>query len=255
MVMQTLKNRTCVFAGATGGDGVAAVEALLRGGMNVIMVTHQAAQAQELLDRMNELGLPGCCEVIGAGENGPAENQADTYAYIQKKYGSVDVVISNTGSLGKKDSPENVTSQELMESIGHLVSGGFDMVMAALPFLKQSKAPRVILMTSVEGRRGGTMESFSNAVAKGAVLSLSLNLAARFAEYGICVNCISKGAIPRKEGVLPGMADPYIMLPYIPLKRMGTPEDLAETICYFASEESAYVTGQVLSVSGGMEMN
>jgi NAD(P)-dependent dehydrogenase (short-subunit alcohol dehydrogenase family) len=68
MVMQTLKNRTCVFAGATGGDGVAAVEALLRGGMNVIMVTHQAAQAQELLDRMNELGLPGCCEVIGAGE-------------------------------------------------------------------------------------------------------------------------------------------------------------------------------------------
>ena len=82
-----------------------------------------------------------------------------------------------------------------------------------------------------------------------------LNLAARFAKYGICVNGISKGAILRIEGVESGFADPYSMLPFIPMGRMGTPEDLAEAICFFASEESAYLTGQVLSVSGGMERN
>ena len=100
--MQTLKNRTCVMAGASSGDGIDTVKALCAGGMNVIIMTHMAAKAQSLVDEINDMNLVGKCEAIGVTENGPAERQEETYKYLEKKYGSVDVIISNTGNMGEK---------------------------------------------------------------------------------------------------------------------------------------------------------
>lgn len=249
--MQTLKGRTCVFAGATAGDGVAAVKALCAGGMNVVMMTHNAERARALVEEVNALGYAGKCAAVGATENGPAEEDPATYAALEKEYGSVDVIISNTGTTGLSAPMEELTDEELMHTVRHLVTGAFNMLKAALPALRRSKAPRVIFMTTAEGVRGGVHESFANAVAKGAVRSLALNAAARLAKEGITVNCVAKGAIPRVEGIGPGEADPAELLPSVPMGRLGRPEDLAELICYLASEESAYVTGQTVGLDGG----
>lgn len=132
------------------------------------------------------------------------------------------------------------------------------MLKCALPYLRKSRAARVIFMTTVEGVRGGRMESFTNAVAKGAVLALGRNCAARLAAEGITVNCIEKGAIERlpHKGPEHGLKEKDIseMLSFIPSGRIGTPEDLAQAICFLASEESSYVTGTVLDVSGGLSL-
>ncbi|MCD8397293.1 MAG: SDR family oxidoreductase [Lachnospiraceae bacterium] len=252
--MQTLKGRTCVFAGATAGDGVAAVKLLCAGGMNVIMMTHMAERAQKLVDEINDMQLPGRCIAVGALESGPAEEDPSTYERIAREFGSVDVLIANTGATGRDVPMEEVAPSDLMHSIEHLVGGAYGMLHAALPFLRRSRAPRVIFMTTVEGTQGGVHESFENAVAKGAVHSLTLNAAARLARDGITVNCISKGAIPRIEGVNPGDVDPSKMLDRIPMGRLGTPDDLGELICFLASEESSYITGQTIAVSGGLEL-
>lgn len=249
--MQTLQGRTCVFAGATAGDGVAAVKALCAGGMNVIMMTHMAARAKALVDEVNGLGFPGQCVAVGATPNGPAEEDPAIYEELEKTYGSVDVIIANTGATGPATPMEELSSGQLMGNVEHLVTGAFNMLKAALPALRRSKAPRVIFMTTVEGVRGGVHESFANAVAKGAVHALALNAAARLAGENITVNCIAKGAIPRVEGLHEGDADPADFLPVLPMGRLGTPEDLAELICYLASEESAYVTGQTIGLDGG----
>lgn len=252
--MQTLKGRTCVFSGATAGDGVSAVKALCAGGMNVVMMTHQVARAQALVEEVNGMGLPGRCAAVGATPDGPAEEDPAVYEALEKEFGSVDVVISNTGATGRATPMEQVGKDELVHSVGHLLGGAFATLKAALPSLRKSKAPRVIFMTSVEGVSGGVHESFENAVAKGAVRALALNAAARLAPEGITVNCIAKGAIPRIEGNHPGDADPRDFLPHIPMNRMGTPEDLAELICFLASEESAYITGQTIGLTGGLEV-
>jgi len=252
--MQTLAGRTCVFAGATAGDGTAAVKALCAGGMNVIMMTHQAERAKALVDEVNSMCLPGKCAACGAGPDGPAEENPASYEKLVREYGSVDVIISNTGGIGRDVPMEETDTADLIHDIEHLVSGAFNMLKAALPTLRKSKAPRVIFMTTVEGVNGGVHESFSNAVAKGAVHSLALNAAARLAPEGITVNCISKGPIPRVEGLHPGDVDVTKMLPAIPMGRLGRPEDLAELICFLASEESSYITGQTIGVSGGMEL-
>lgn len=251
--MQTLSGRTCVIAGGSAGDGIDTVRELCRAGMNVVVMTHQAERARALVEEINGLGFAGVCEAVGATEHGPAEEDAEIYRYIEEKYGSVDVVISNTGDTGPAKEMEKLQREELLKEVDHLVSGAFQMAMAALPFLRRSKAPRIILMSSVEGVRGGRTGSFANAVAKGAVHAMALNMAARLAQERITVNCIAKGAIPRAEGIRPGNVDPEAFLPHIPMGRLGSAGDLAQLICYLASEEAGYVTGQTVCVSGGLE--
>ncbi|MCD7745020.1 MAG: SDR family oxidoreductase [Lachnospiraceae bacterium] len=255
--MQTLTGRTCVFSGASGGDGVAAAKALCQAGMNVVVMTHQMAQAASLVEEIQKLGYPGRCMAMQDGEaQTPPVPDEDVYRQIYETLGSIDVVISNTGGDGFEDSIDTVDTDTLQKEVGHLLGGSYSMLKCALPYLRKSGSPRVIFMTSVEGARGGKLESFTNAVAKGAVLSLAKNSAARLASEGITVNCIQKGAITRINGAIvdPRWKDTTTMLPYIPMNRMGTPEDLAAAICFLASEESAYVTGTVLDVSGGLSL-
>jgi len=257
--MQTLNGRTCVFAGASGGDGVEAVKALCRGGMNVVMMTHQPAQAQRLLDEISAAGYPGKCVAVQDGNvQTPPISDEEVFRGIAEQFGGIDVVISNTGGDGFEDSIDTVSVEQLLKDTNHLLGGAYGMLKCALPYLRKSAAPRVIFMTTVEGVRGGKLESFVNAVAKGAVVSLAKNCAARLAPERINVNCISKGAIerlaPPPHPGAPVFKDMSALLPYIPQGRMGTPKDLAEAICYLASEESAYVTGTVLDLSGGLSL-
>lgn len=257
--MQTLKNRTCIFAGASGGDGVDAVKALCAGGMNVVMMTHQPAQAQRLLDEIAEMHLPGKCVAVqdGSAQTPPIEDE-EVFRQVAEQFGSIDVVISNTGGDGFEDSIDTVDKEQLLRDVNHLLGGSYGMLKCALPYLRKSAAPRVIFMTTVEGARGGKLESFVNAVAKGAVLSLTKNCAARLANERINVNCIQKGAITRLQPPphpgAPVFKDMTALLPFIPQGRMGTPQDLAEAICFLASEESAYITGTVLDLSGGLSL-
>ncbi len=252
--MQTLSGRTCVFSGATAGDGVDTVKALCAGGMNVVMMTHQEERARALVEEINACGFPGRCAAVGARLDGPAEENPETYEALCKEYGSVDVIISNTGGIGKDIPMEELSDTEMMRIVNHLLTGAFNMLKAALPSLKKSNAPRVIFMSTVEGVYGGVHESFSNAVAKGAVHSLSLNAAARLAPSGITVNCIAKGPIPRVEEIKSDDVDVTRMKAVIPMGRLGSPQDLAAAVCFLASEESGFITGQTLSVSGGLEL-
>lgn len=257
--MQTLEKRNCVFAGGSGGDGVEAVKALCRGGMNVIMMTHQKAQAQKLIDEINAMNYPGKCYAVEDGnvQNPPVTDEA-VFEQIYQEYGSIDVVITNTGGDGFEDSIDVIDRDFLLHEVSHLLGGSYQMLKCALPYLRKSKAPRVIFMTTVEGVKGGTRESFTNAVAKGAVLALAKNCAARLAAENITVNCVEKGAISRRKHNGPAQRLPEknmeAILPDIPMGRMGTPEDLAQAICFLASKEASYVTGTVLDVSGGLSL-
>ena len=259
--MFTLSGRTCVFAGASGGDGVASVKALLEGGMNVVMMTHQMKQAAELKEELDAAGYPGKVAIYCDPKSyDPPKTEAEVYEAIYNEFGSIDVIISNTGGPGHGDSVDSLTKDDLLRDVNHLVGGGFEMLKCALPYLRKSTNARVIYMTSFEAIKGGTLDSLSNSIAKGAVYSMTKNLAARLAGEGITVNCIVKGAIKRRPDKGPGMPgmpkpkDPAELLPNIPAGRLADENDLAQAICYLASEEAGYVTGTALDISGGLSL-
>ncbi|MBQ9197786.1 MAG: SDR family oxidoreductase [Clostridia bacterium] len=255
--MQSLKGRTCIFAGGCGGDGVDAVKSLCQGGMNVAIMTHQPIRARRLQEEISKCNYPGECIVVQDGNTQlPPISDEEVFRQVAERFGGIDVVVCNTGDNGGEDSIDTVDISQLMAEIEHLMGGNYHMLKCALPYLRRSAAPRVILMTSVEGARGGNRGSFVNAVARGAVLALAKNCAARLATENINVNCIQKGLIQRLETPLDSESRERMSSAKgcIPRGRIGTPQDLAGAVCFLASEEAAYLTGAVLDLSGGMSL-
>lgn len=244
----TLAGRTCVFAGATGMVGRGAVRALVEAGMNVVMVTHNPDSAKEVIASVE--GLPGCCMAMGN-----ERDDSEIYKDVEAKFGSVDVIISNTGGFNAPKKFEDITTEELMKKINHQVSGAVHMIKQALPYLEKSKAPRILLMSSVGAQDGFAGENLCDSVARGAVISLTYCLAREFASRAITVNCIAKSAVvndhPPKG---PEDLDTAPLAGKVPLGRIGSNDEFGAAVAYLASEEAGFVTGQVLNLSGGLHI-
>ncbi len=252
--MQTLAGRTCLFSGATSGDGVETVRQLCKGGMNVVMMTHNPGHAKAIQEEIEAAGYPGKAVWPGGLSDSEMREGETIYDAVMRQFGSIDVVICNTGANGHIDTLETVDPDQVLKNMSNIVCGALRSIQTALPYLRKSKGPRIILMTTTDAIRGGTYESIENAIGKGAVLALCKTAAAHLASEGITVNCIAKGSITRVEGIREGTPDLSARLPVIPLGRIGNDKDMADTICFIASEESSYITGQVFELNGGLNL-
>lgn len=246
--MLTLKGRTCVFAGGTGAVGRGAALALAEGGMNVILATHNGASAVEIVKEAE--GLPG--KIIYSDAEHPKYNEPQN---IIEDFGSIDVVISNTGAFDAVKPVDDITEEELMKKLKHQIIGAFGSVKRYLPALRKSKAPRIILMSSAGAQDGFQGENFCDSVARGAVISMTYALAKELAKDGITVNCIAKsGMVNDHPPMRPDNFDVATVAGSIPLGRIGTTENFGALVSYIASEEAGFVTGQVFNLSGGLHI-
>lgn len=246
--MLTLSGRTCVFAGATGEIGRGAVRAMAEQGMNVIMVTHNPERAGNIVADL--CGLPG--QVVAmSNEIGNEE----LFRNVYRVFGSVDAMISATGSLIKVAKPEDIGTDTLDALLHHQVTEVYDMICAALPYLEKSRAPRIVLTSSVGALNGFSGENIADTIARGAVVSMTMTLARALAIRGITVNCIARGGLvndhPLKE-----VADYDIasIADRIPIGHIGTSEEYGAMVQYIVSEEAGFVTGHVFNLSGGLHI-
>lgn len=246
--MLTLKGRTCVFAGATGMVGRGAVRALAEAGMNVVMVTHNPDSAKEIIASLN--GCPGCCIAVGN-----EKDDSQIFKETAETFGSVDVIISNTGGFNAPKKFEDITAEEMSGKMEHQIIGAVTMIKKALPYLEMSTAPRILLMASAGAQDGFAGENICDSVARGAVISLTYCLAKEFAGRGITVNCIAKSGIVNDHAVhAPDDFDVAAIQEQIPLGRIGSNDEFGSAVAYLASEEAGFVTGQVLNLSGGLHI-
>lgn len=246
--METLKGRTCVFAGATGNIGRGAVRALAEGGMNVVMVTHNPAGAAEIIREMKD--LPGRVTAM-SNEDGDGAVFGD----VEREFGSVDVVINTTGGLDAVCDVESADADVLNEKLRHQVTEPFKMVQAAIPYLKKSTAARVIL-TATEGAADGfDGESIIDSISRGGVLSMTCALARQLAKDGITVNCIARSGmiddhIPQRESDYRASS----VSGRIPVGHLGDADEFGALAAYIASVEAGFVTGQIFHFSGGLHI-
>ncbi len=246
--MFTLQGRTCVFAGATGMVGRGAVKAMVEAGMNVVMVTHNPEGAEEVIKSME--GKPGRCIAM-------SNKQGDDVIFraVEEMFGSVDVIISNTGGFNAPKKFEEITEEEMTRKINFQVVAAMTMVREAIPYLERSKAPRVLLMASAGAQDGFQGENLCDSVARGAVISMTYCLARELADRGITVNCIAKSALVNDHPPhAPQHMDTESLKDSVPLGRIGTNDEFGAAVAYLASEEAGFVTGQVLNLSGGLHI-
>ncbi|HXN78393.1 MAG TPA: SDR family NAD(P)-dependent oxidoreductase [Candidatus Dormibacteraeota bacterium] len=167
-------------------------------------------------------------------------------------FGKIDILVSNAG--WDRAGPFADTDEELWDRViainyrGHLAT-----CHATLPYMRERGGGRIVTVASDAGRVGSSGEVVYSG-AKGAVIAFTKGLAREVARYGINVNCVAPGLVDTP--LLAGMPEKLIaaIVRSIPLRRTGVPEEIAAAICFFASDDAAYITGQTLSVNGGLNM-
>jgi 2-hydroxycyclohexanecarboxyl-CoA dehydrogenase len=250
-----LAGRTALVTGAGRGIGRAIALALAAEGAQVAVLDVGRASAETVRDEIDAVGAKALALTVDLTRRVEVERAvADTV----ERLGPLDVLVNNAGwdkMAFFLDSDE--------ETWDRILTLNFKAVLytckAALPSMVERRAGRVINIASDAGRVGSSGEAVY-AGSKGAVIAFSKTLAREVARYGITVNVVCPGLTetpllqgiredsPRNAKVIEAVTRA------IPLGRVGAPEDVAAAVCYFASPAAAYVTGQTLSVSGGLTM-
>ena len=239
--MNTLRGRCCLFAGGTGNVGEKAVDWLTAEGMNVCLLTHNPASANALQEKYRD--HPGKIEIYSK----MTQEEACHRAYEQ--FGSVDVIISKTGLLEAPVSLEEIDGEKLKKDFDNQVVSVLSLIKTALPYLRKSRAGRVILCNSLGAMNGTSRENIIGSITRGAVSSMMYSLVEPLAKDNVTINCITVSSLlPDHEGMGLNVRD---FVNEIPLGRIGSSQDFASAVCYLASEEAGFVSGQIIKLTGG----
>ena len=238
-----LKGRTAIVCGASSGMGLATAEALAREGANVSMF----ARRREVLDRE--------AERLGAlAVRGDVTNPADLRRLVDRTveaFGGIDILVNNSG--GPPRSPAvGLTDDDVESAVELLLLSVIRLTELCLPQLERSGHGRVINIESSTVREPADNLALSNALRPG-VIGWAKMLGREIGPKKITVNSIAPGRIetPRLMEVYAERSRASDM-EQIPLRRFGRPEEVADVICFLASDRGSYVTGAVIPVDGGM---
>ena len=171
-------------------------------------------------------------------------------SFIERNYGGVDVLINNAG-ISKIKLLSDTTEEEYDEVFDTNMKSVYLVTKASIPYMIRKKCGRIINISSMWGVTGASMEVIYSA-SKAAVIGFTKALAKELGPSGINVNCIAPGVINTDMNKTLDEETLSSLSEETPLMRLGTTEDVAKAVLFFASENSSFITGQVLSVDGGI---
>lgn len=242
--------KTALVTGASRGIGRAIAVRLARDGYHIaVNYRENTAAAEETLRMITEQGGSGALYRSDISDGKAVSEMMDK---ISADTGGAEVVVNNAG-IAEQIMFCDITEEKWDRMFNVDVKGAYLVTRAALPFMIHQKYGRIINISSMWGVSGGSCEVHYSA-AKAALIGMTKALAKELGPSGITVNCIAPGVITTEmNGHLDG--DTLSALrDETPVMRLGTPEDAAEAVSYFASRAAGFVTGQVLSVDGGITL-
>lgn len=254
--MRGLENKVAVVTGGGGGIGGATCRRLAAEGAKVAVFDLNQAAAEQVAAQIRAAG--GQAQAVRCDITDRASvDQA--VAATQEALGPVDVLVNNAGWDVFKPFVKTVPA-EWERLIAINLTGALHMLHAVLPGMAERRSGRIVNVASDAARGGSSGEAVYSAC-KGGLVALSKTLAREHARQGITVNVVCPGPTDTTllAGVAEGARDPAKLLDAfrsaIPMGRLGQPDDLASAIAFFASDDAGFVTGQVVSVSGGLTMH
>ena len=243
-----LAGRIALVTGASRGIGKAIAGRLAARGAHVVAAARgeNAKTAAEEIVAGGGLGEFISLDVTEAGAGG------DAVASVVKRHGRIDILVNNAG-IAKDQLVLRMRRDDWDAVLGTNLTAAFVLTQAVLkPMLKQ-RAGRIISISSVVGQ-GGNAGQANYAASKAGIIGFSKAVALEVASRGITVNVVAPGLIETDmtRAITESAHEEWASK--IPLKRLGTPDDIAAAVCFLASDEASYITGQVLAVNGGMYM-
>ena len=243
------QNKVAVVTGAASGIGKATAEALAEAGATVVCGDIDREKGEAAAAAIRDKGQKA--EFFAVDMTDEASINAFAEA-VQAKIGAVDILINGAG--WGQTRPFWETTPELWEKLVALnFVGPMKLVKALLPRMLERGSGKIVNIASDAGRVGSLGETVYSG-AKGGLIAFTKSLARETARYNINVNCVCPG--PTETPLLFAVPEKHLELfkKAIPFRRFGKPSEVADAVVFFASDRASYITGQVLSVSGGLTM-
>lgn len=236
-----LKNKTILISGSSRGIGAATARLAKKYGANVIL--HGKTESAELKKLSEEIDSPYFfCDVTD-------ENAVKREL---EKFEKIDILVNNAGINPSKTFMQ-LTSDDWRQIIDVNVLGVVNVIRAVIPGMVKRKTGKIVNVASIKGHWHISGKP-AYAASKAAIIRITSSMAEEFAPYNILVNAVSPGFTETE--MVKSTLSPKIQaqIDRIPLKRMAEPVEIAEAILFLASDKANYITGQILSVDGGLSI-
>ena len=237
-----------VVTGASGGIGAEIAKRLAQDGFSVALIYNRNAEkAQKTADEITLSG--GSAKTYKCDVRDSSEITSAIEA-IERDFGEISVLVNNAG-ISEQKLLTDITDSDWENMISTNLSGAFYFCRVVLPYFVHRKSGRIINISSMWGETGGSCEVHYSA-AKAGLIGLTKALAKEVAPSGITVNAVSPGVINTEMVTKLGKDTVDMLREEIPVMRLGTPEDVANAVSFLADDKSSYITGQIISVNGGI---
>lgn len=243
-------DKCALITGATRGIGKQIAITLAKQGYNIAL--NYRKENEELENTKKEIEEIGVQVLAVKGDVANFENCENFVKQVIERFGQIDVLVNNAG-ITKDMLLMKMKKEDFEQVIDTNLVGTFNVTKNVVPYMMKARSGRIINISSVVGISGNAGQTNYSA-SKAGIIGFTKSLAKEIASRNILVNAVAPGFIETnmtdvlKDDVKQEIAK------NIPLKRMGTAQDVANVVKFLASDDSSYITGQVINVDGGMLM-
>ena len=240
--------KTAIVTGASRGIGKQIAKTLAQNGFNIVVnYLFEEEKPEEAVAEIKESGADAVAVKADVSKFDQSKELIDK---AQELFGSVDVLVNNAG-ITRDGLLARMKEEDFDAVIAVNLKSVFNCCRHAVPIMMKQKSGAIINMASVVGLAGQAGQT-NYAASKGAIIAFTKSLAQEIGSRGITVNAVAPGFVKTPmTDAMPEKAKEQI-LSKIPLKREGVTEDIANAVAFLASDKASYITGQVISVNGGM---
>jgi 3-oxoacyl-[acyl-carrier protein] reductase len=244
-----LADQVAVVTGSARGIGKTIALTLAEAGAHLVISDINEAAGIETVNEITALGRKAIWVAADVSKTEQATKLIDK---AQEEFGRIDILVNNAG-ITRDNLLMRMSEEEWDSVIAVNLKGTYNCIRAATRLLMKQRFGRIINIASVVGEMGNAGQA-NYAASKAGVIGLTKSVAKELASRNILVNAVAPGFIETAmTEKLPEKAR-ETLLSLIPLARLGQPEDVAKVVLFLSSERSAYITGQVINVDGGMVM-
>jgi len=242
-----LTGQVALVTGSSRGIGAAIASTFAEAGADVVLHGRSTAALASVRERI------GGDVLVVTGDVTVAADLDRMHDQIVERHGRVDILVANAGNTTSRPAPiEDITEESWRADIDQNLTGTFLTVRRFLPGMKQRRAGNIITLSSAAGRKPSERTIVAYAVAKAGVQLFTQDLAAQVGPFGIRANCIAPETIMTEtnQGWIPADTQRALAEAH-PLRRLGTPDDVAATALFLPSDSSSWITGVIVAVAGG----